>query len=265
RVATGDRTGNTSLEGFDYDLDTFTLGVDKVVGSGWAIGLAATYGSGEINLVGGGLTDFETLMGSAYIGFNGESGMFIDLSGGISTDDYDTIRNTSFVFRPTANGKAGGTSSYFNAEVGYTMETGGFRIGPYAGVRYLSSDVGTYAETGAAMFNLTVLGQRASGIVGSVGLEIGGAYSSGNVRIVPLVRVAYETELDSIGYGASIQTSTGHIVGVGRGDDSKNRITANAGLALVGDQFSVSVSYQGTVDYSDGKDQGFIGRLSYSF
>ena len=265
RVATGDRSGNASLEGFDYDLDTITIGVDKVVGSGWAVGLAATYGSGEVELVGGGLTDFETLMGSAYIGFNGESGMFIDLSGGISTDDYDTIRNTSFVFRPTANGEAGGTSAYFNAEVGYTMETGGFRIGPYAGVRYLSSDVGTYAETGAAMFNLTVLDQRASGVVGSIGLEVGGAYSSGGMRVVPLVRVAYETELDSIDYGASIQTSTGHIVGVGRGDDSKNRITANAGLALVGEQFSLSVSYQGTVDYSDGKDEGFVGRVSYSF
>lgn len=265
RRGTGDRDGNASLNGFEYDLDTITVGVDKVVGSGWALGAALTYGSGDIEMVGGGLTDYETMMGSAYVSFNGESGMFIDLSGAIGSDDYEMDRNTSFVFRPVANGEAGGTSAYFNAEVGYTMETGGFRVGPYVGARFVSNDVGAYEETGAAMFNLTVLDQRASGIVGSVGLEIGGSYSDRNIKIVPLVRVAYETELDSIDYGASIQTSTGHIVGVGRGSDSKNRITANAGLALVGEQFTLAVSYQGSLDYSDGKDEGFVGRLSFGF
>ena len=265
RAATGDRDGNASLEGLDYDLDTITIGMDKVVGSGWAIGAALTYGSGDVELAGGGLTDYETMIGSAYVSFNGESGMFIDLSGGISSDDYEMDRNTSFVFRPVANGEAGGTSAYFNAEAGYSMNTGSFRIGPYAGVRYLSTDIGADAETGAAMFNLDVLDQRAGGIVGSVGLEIGSTYSDRSIKIVPLVRIAYETELDSIDYGASIQTSTGHIVSVGRGSDSKNRIAANAGLALVGQNFSVALSYQGTVDYSDGKDEGFMGRLSYWF
>ncbi|MEQ9444920.1 MAG: hypothetical protein RJS98_05100, partial [Rhodospirillaceae bacterium] len=59
--------------------------------------------------------------------------------------------------------------------------------------------------------------------------------------------------------------STGQIATIGRGDYSDNRIVANAGLALVGNRFSVSVSYQGTIDYSDGKDEAILGRLSYAF
>lgn len=265
RAASGDRDGNASLNSFDYDLDTFTIGVDKVVGSGWVVGAAATIGSGEIEKVGGRENDLDTLMGSAYISFNGESGFFVDLGAGLATNDYDLTRDTSFSFRPEAAGETSGTSVFINSEVGYLMETGSFRVGPYAGIRYVSNDISAYEETGAAMLNLTVLDQRASGLVGSLGLEIGGAYSNRNVKILPLIRIAYETELDSIGYGASIQTSTGQLATVGRGDDSKNRITANAGIAIVSERISLSVSYQGTIDYSDGKDSAVVGRLSYAF
>lgn len=265
RTGSGDRDGNASLNGFDYDLDTITIGVDKVVGSGWVVGAAATIGSGEIEKAGGRENDVDTLMGSAYISFNGENGFFVDLGAGLSSDDYDLTRDTSFTPRSEARGETSGTSVFINSEVGYTMHTGNFRVGPYAGLRYVSNDVSAYEETGAAMLNLTVLDQRAAGIVGSLGLEIGGTYSSRNVKILPLIRVAYEKEIDSIDYGATIQTSTGQTVTVGRGNDSDNRITANAGLAIVGERLSLAVSYQGTIDYSDGKDSAVVGRISYAF
>lgn len=265
RTGSGDRDGNASLNGFDYDLDTVTIGVDKVVGSGWVVGAAATIGSGEIEKAGGRENDVDTLMGSAYISFNGESGFFVDLGAALSSDDYDLTRDTSFSFRQEAQAETSGTSVYINSEVGYTMQTGNFRVGPYAGVRYVSSDISAYEETGAAMLNLTVLDQRAAGLIGSVGLEIGGAYSNRNVKILPIIRVAYETEIDSIDYGATIQTSTGQLVTAGRGNDSGNRITANAGLAIVGERLSLAVSYQGTIDYADGKDSAVVGRLSYAF
>ncbi|MEQ9111026.1 MAG: autotransporter domain-containing protein [Rhodospirillaceae bacterium] len=265
RMGTGDRDDRPAAAGFDYDYDVITLGIDKSVGSGWVVGASVGLGNGEVEMLTGEENEVESLMASAYVSFNGESGVFIDLAAGVTADDYDTVRDTSFAFRPTALGETSGTNVSINADVGYTMEAGGFRIGPFAGVRYVSSDISAYEETGAEMLNLTVLDQRTSGIVGAVGFELGGAYSSRDIQIIPTIRVAYETELDSIGYGASIQTSTGQIATIGRGDYSDNRIVTNAGLALVGNRFSVSVSYQGTIDYSDGKDEAILGRLSYAF
>ena len=265
RAGSGDRNDRAGLAGFDYDLNMVTIGVDKVVGSGWVVGASASLGSGEIELTGGGETDVDSIVGSAYVGFNGESGMFADLTATLSADDYDTLRNTSFTPRPEAVGDTSGTSAMINAEAGWSFEAGGFRAAPFAGVRFVSSDVSAYEENGAAMLNLTVLDQRSSGLTGSVGLEFGGTYSAASMRIVPLLRVAYETELDKIGYGATIQTSTGQLVSVGRGAAADDRITANAGLGLVGERFALSVSYQGSIDYSDGEDNAVIGRLSYAF
>jgi outer membrane lipase/esterase len=266
RYANGNRADRANMAGFEYDLNLITIGVDKLVGSGWAVGAAATFGGAELDLVGGGDADIDTLMGSAYASYKSDSGLFVDLSAALSFDDFETSRNTSFAFRPTANGDTGGTSVYGNFEVGYTLGSGGFSFSPFAGLHYMSTDISAYEETGAAMLNLTVLDQRASGLVGSIGLEFGGSVSSSEgFQLIPILRVAYETELDSLDYGASIQTSTGQITGIGRGDLSDNRITANAGLAVVGKRLSLFVSYQGTIDYSDGKDNAVIGRLSYAF
>jgi len=199
------------------------------------------------------------------VGFSGESGMFLDLTAALSSEDYDTVRNTFFTPRPEAVGDTSGTSGMVNFEAGWSIEAGGFRAAPFAGVRFVSSDVSAYQENGAAMLNLTVLDQRTSGLVGQVGLEFGGTYSREGLRVVPLLRVAYEKELDKLSYGSSVQTSTGQIVTIGRGAATDDRITANAGLGLVGERFGLSVSYQGSIDNSDGKDNAVIGRVSYAF
>ncbi len=265
RSGSGDRDDRASLEGFDYDLNLVTIGADKVVGSGWVVGASASIGSGEIEQIGGGVIDVDTLTGSAYVGFSGESGMFLDLTAALSSEDYDTVRNTFFTPRPEAVGDTSGTSGMVNFEAGWSIEAGGFRAAPFAGVRFVSSDVSAYQENGAAMLNLTVLDQRTSGLVGQVGLEFGGTYSREGLRVVPLLRVAYEKELDKLSYGSSVQTSTGQIVTIGRGAATDDRITANAGLGLVGERFGLSVSYQGSIDNSDGKDNAVIGRVSYVF
>lgn len=265
RMGSGDRDDRASAAGFDYDVNQVTIGADKMAGNGWLVGFAATIGGGEIELLDGNETDVDTLAGSVYVGFSGESGIFYDLSAGYSANDFKGTRSTLFTPRPTANSDTSGNSAFANFDVGYLMNSGGITFGPIAGIRYLSTDVSAYAETGAAMLNLDVLDQRASGLIGSIGLEVGGAVKSNGFQFAPIIRVAYETELDSLDYGAAVQTSTGQLVSIGRGDLSDNRITANAGLALIGERLSLEVSYQGTIDYSDGKDNGVIGRISYAF
>ena len=117
----------------------------------------------------------------------------------------------------------------------------------------------------AAMLNLDVFDQRVSGLIGSVGLEVGGSLTSDRFKIVPIVRLTYEKELNKFDYGASVQTSTGQIATVGHGHPADDRFVASAGLAIVGKCLSLSASYQGTLDYSDGNEDAFIGRLTYSF
>ena len=265
RAASGARDDRASAAGFDYDLDLITIGADRMVGSGWAIGAAINFGIGEYDLLDGNETDINTVSGSGYATYSNDSGLYLDLSAGYSANKYKGTRATSFTFRPTAWGKTSGNSVFANMDVGYGIDVGGIGAGAFVGLRYLSSDVSAYAEKGAAMLNLDVLNQRTDGLVGAIGLEVGGSVNGGGYRVAPVIRLSYETELDSLHYGATVQTSTGQLVSIGRGDLSKNRITANAGLGLIGERLSLSVSYQGTVAYSNGKDNGVAGRVSYAF
>jgi len=143
---------------------------------------------------------------------------------------------------------------------------GTMTAGPIAGVRYLNADIDAYTETNAAMLNTISAEQSNKGVIGSVGLQASGVFSSGGTAIAPHLRVVYETELDKLDHAVAITNGVGQIRALSGGTGNDDYILVGAGLNVQASaNISFSLDYEGTVDRSDGKDHAVVGRFTYSF
>jgi outer membrane lipase/esterase len=263
----GDRDNTTNLAGFDYDLLTYTFGFDRVYSDGFVLGGAANYVDGKAKLdAGRGQQDFTAAAFAAYFGYR-QSDFWLDLSGAGSWENYDLARNTTFAQRATALADTSGNSFYVALDGGVNlMGDGNVTAGPIAGVRYLNSDIDSYDETSAAMFNTTTAEQTNKGVIGSIGLQASGIFSSGGTAITPHVRLAYERELDKLDHAVVVTNAVGQIRSLSGGTGNHDYVLVGAGINIqAAANLAFSLDYQGTLDRSDGKDHGVVGRFIYSF
>lgn len=194
-------------------------------------------------------------------------GFRTELSGAASWENYDLERNTRFTQRALATAEPDGNSFYTALDVGIDLvQTEDWAVGPVVSARYIDGDIDANAESGAAMLNLSAAEQNNSGAVGEIGFEAQAALSAGDTAIVPHLRVTYETELDDMNHAVAVTSSVGQTRTVAGGTGTDNWVAVRAGLDIeTGTQFSLSLSYQGTVDRGDGKDHAVLGRVSFAF
>jgi outer membrane lipase/esterase len=267
KYAEGDRDGGANVAAFDYDMLAYTIGFDRSYVDGFVLGGAAHYVDGKAKLDGGrGQQDVTAAAFSAYFGYR-QPDFWLDLSGAGSWENYDLARNTGFAQRATALADTSGNSFYVALDGGANlMGEGNVTAGPIAGVRYLNADIDAYTETGAAMFNTTSAGQSNKGVIGTIGLQASGVFTSGNSAFAPHIRVAYERELDKLDHAVAVTSSVGQTRALRGGTGNHDAILVGAGLNIqTGANFAFSVDYEGTIDRSDGKDHAVVGRFVYSF
>jgi outer membrane lipase/esterase len=264
---TGDRDVTAGVMGYDYDLRSYTVGYDAVLGNSFVLGGSLTYVTGEAELAANrGEFEIESKAFAAYIGFR-NGGFWVDLSGAGSWENYDLERNTFFAPRPLANANPDGNSFYGALDVGLRLGGDeGWSLSPFAGLRYLDGDIDSYAETDAEMLNLSVTEQNNSGVIGNVGVEAAGAFTSGGMAITPHVRVAYESALEDFDHAIAITSRVGQTRALSGGTGADHWLLVGAGLNVQpGASLSFSLDYQGTLDRSDGKDHAVVGRVVFSF
>ncbi len=267
KYATGDRDDGANVAGFDYDMISYTLGFDRVYSDGFVLGGALHYTDGDVDLDGArGTQDFTSTAFSAYFGYRA-SNFWADLSGAGSWENYDLLRNTGFAQRPTALAEPSGNSFYVALDAGVNLlGEGQWSAGPIGGVRYLNADLDAYTEANAAMLNTSAAEQSNKGVVGSIGLQASGVFSSGGAAIAPHIRVVYENELDKLDHLVSITNDVGQVRSARGGTGSDDYILLGAGVNIQANSYlSFTLDYEGTVDRSDGKDHAVVGRMVYSF
>lgn len=267
KYATGDRDSGANVVGLDYDMIAYTMGFDRVYSDGFVLGGSASYVDGDVDLdASRGQQDFTATAFAAYFGYRNNS-FWADLSGAASWENYDLVRNTGFAPRPTALGETSGNSFYVALDAGVNlMGEGTFSAGPIAGVRYVNSDIDAYTETNAAMLNTSVAEQSNKGVIGSVGLQASGFFSSGGTGIVPHIRVVYENQLDAFDHAVRVTNDVGQVRTATGGTGSDDYFLLGAGLNIQANSaLSFTLDYEGTVDRSDGKDHAVVGRVVYSF
>jgi len=263
----GSRDNTTNVAGYDYDQLTYTIGFDRVYTDGFVLGASANYADGKAKLDSArGRQEFSAAAFGAYFGYR-QSNLWVDLTGAGSWEKYDLSRNTTFTQRATASAKTNGNSYYLAVDGGFDFaDDDTISVGPIAGVRYLSSRIDAYNEADAVMFNTSTAAQKNTGVIGSIGAQASGLFSSGGTAIAPRIRVSYERELAKLDHLVAVTNAVGQVRTLTGGTGNIDGVIVGAGVNIQASaNMSFSVDYQGTVSRSDGKDHGVLGRFVYSF
>jgi len=267
KYAKGDRDNSANVAGHEYDMLTYTFGFDRVYSDGFVLGGAATYVDGDVDLDGArGSQDFTAAAFSTYFGYR-QPGWWLDLSGAASWENYDLTRSTTFAQRATALGDTSGNSFYVALDGGVDFVGGGeISVGPVGGLRYINSDLDAYVETGAEMFNTRVAEQTNTGVVGSIGFQASGVFSSGGTAFVPHARATYEHYIDKASRIVAVTNAVGQTRTLAGGAGDNGYILVGAGVSIqAGANMAFSLDYEGTLDRDNGNDNAVVGRFTYSF
>jgi outer membrane lipase/esterase len=267
KYAKGDRDDAANVAGYDYDMLTYTIGFDRVYTDGFILGAAATYLDGDVDLdASRGTQNFSAAAFSAYFGYR-QPGWWLDLSGAGSWENYDLTRSTTFAQRATALGDTSGNSFYAALDGGIDFAGGGnITVGPVAGLRYINTDLDGYTETGAEMFNTSVAEQTNTAVVGSVGFQASGVFSSGGTAFAPHARASYEHYIDKPNRIVAVTNAVGQTRISSGGSGDNGYILVGAGVSIqAGANMAFSLDYEGTLDRDNGNDNAVVGRFTYSF
>ncbi len=242
----------------DGDESAFTAGFDYRVSPAFLIGLVLDGSTAEYDYNGGGSSDIDSFRAAIYGTYGQSTGFYLDFLAGYGTHEID-LRNNA--------GILGGINSNTDAEsiqamltVGYAMQAGGVKHGPFGGIEYQNVDVDGYNQIGGP---LAVGGYEIDSLRLLAGYRVEGAFG----KFSPYASVAYahEFEDDNINTRATLPGGTGFGV-TGRGQQSAILISAGANYAIT-PALSLTLGYLGEITVEDdGTDShGANIGLNYAF
>ena len=261
----GDRDGKSNRRGFDYAVKTGMLGMDWRLGQLVAAGAAVGYSNADQSLDRGrGDADLESYFATVYGTFgSGGGGPYADVGLGYSADDFDFSRPTYFWPRPTASADVDGYTWFGLLNGGYDFKVGNTVFGPMIGGRISQSRIDPYMEDAGPMA-ISVRKTTIDSVVGYVGGQVTSRFESGEVWIVPNVRVTVEKDFAEE-QKVTGTLGSGQIISGDAGDD-ETAVLVGGGLEFgASDQLTAQLTGEATLGRGDGKDYGIQGRLIFSF
>ena len=261
----GDRDGKSTRRGFDYAVKTGMLGMDWRLGQLVATGAAVGYSNADQSLDRGrGDADLESYFATVYGTFgSGGGGPYADVGLGYSADDFDFSRPTYFWPRPTASADVDGYTWFGLLNGGYDFKVGNTVFGPMIGGRISQSRIDPYTEDAGPMA-ISVRKTTIDSVVGYVGGQVTSRFESGEVWIVPNVRVTVEKDFAEE-QKVTGTLGSGQIISGDAGDD-ETAVLVGGGLEFgASDHLTAQLTGEATLGRGDGKDYGIQGRLIFSF
>ena len=155
--------------GYEADIRTGSVGLERRVGDNLAFGLAWSYldhharlgGRGEIELTGHTLATYATWRRGA---------LYADLLYAWTGLDADTARHTGL--GATATGETDAASHSLDLNLGYNLENGPLVMGPIAGLSYQTGDTDPFTELGGGVAALSYAGAEFDSLVSRLGWQI---------------------------------------------------------------------------------------------
>ncbi len=261
----GDRDSKSTRRGFDYAVKTGMLGMDWRLSQLVATGAAVGYSNADQSLDRGrGDADLESYFATVYGTFgSGGGGPYADVGLGYSADDFDFSRPTYFWPRPTASADVDGYTWFGLLNGGYDFKVGNTVFGPMIGGRISQSRIDPYTEDAGPMA-ISVRKTTIDSVVGYVGGQVTSRFESGEVWIVPNVRVTVEKDFAEE-QKVTGTLGSGQIISGDAGDD-ETAVLVGGGLEFgASDQLTAQLTGEATLGRGDGKDYGIQGRLIFSF
>lgn len=233
-----------TYRGSDYDGHdaALTVGLDFPVSDNFILGVLVDGSRGDFDYLGG-RGENDSWRVAAYGTVGEATGLYVDFLVGYGDHDLNVNR------------RLGGALTGFNAisdihsdslqalaTVGYTMESGHLRHGPFLGVEYQRIDVDGFVQGGGPI-PIGVAGFEATSTRGLLGYRLD--TRSGN--FTPYASVAYAHEFEDDGYATTAFLPNGTPFGLTGGtQQSAVLISIGTGIALT-PRLDLNVGYQGEV------------------
>ncbi|MBC7979197.1 MAG: autotransporter outer membrane beta-barrel domain-containing protein, partial [Armatimonadetes bacterium] len=249
--------GDADFEGEDA---SFTAGFDYRVAPDWLVGILIDGSQGDYDY-NGGSSDVDSLRAAIYGTYGQATGFYADFLVGYGDHELDSDRDFGGILFGSSNSSTDANSLQAMLTVGYTMESGTMKHGPFAGVEYQNIDVDGYTQTGA--FPIGVEDFDVDSVRGLIGYRAEASYG----QLTPYASVAYAHEFEDgaiettafIPGGAGFRTSGGGI-------ESAILISLGTGYSF-NSNLGMNIGYHGEISVGgDGVDShgGSIG-LNYAF
>ena len=181
---------DATTEGYDFDSNNITAGVDYRISTNAVVGLAV--GSSNYDSTSDNNSTFESssLTYSAYGSFNFNENFYVDLKASFGKPDFDQKRQVSFTIggnttNETAFGTTQGSQRAFVISSGYQINMEGWQLTPMVSAEYNKTSVDDFVETNAGSFNVGFRGQEYKTERYTAGFQANKAISKSNGILIP--------------------------------------------------------------------------------
>ncbi len=181
-ISIGDKEQTSREDGFDFDSQGVTVGVDYRLLDDLVLGTAFSYShfdadfkTSSVNSGGDSQTDgyVFSLYGTYYL-----KSFYVEGIGSVGWNDHDSKRNINFGgLKRTAKGDTDSTQYSFSIGVGYDFVAHDIDYGPYARLSYLRVDIDSFKESGAQGLNLEVEDQNVTSLISALGFRASKKFS----------------------------------------------------------------------------------------
>ncbi len=227
---------------FDGENASFTAGVDYRIAPNLLFGLLLDGSTADYDSTGGG-SDVDSYRAALYATYGKATGVYADFLVGYGDHDLD-LRSTS-PLGPVTNG-TGAESLQGMLNIGYSMRSGAFRHGPFAGIEYQDLEVDGYVQSSA--FPILVNDYGVDSLRLSGGYRVEADYG----KFTPYASVAYAHELEDDDISARASIASGSIFRVsGEGLGSAVLVSAGTDYSFTR-SLSMYIGYHGEISADGG-------------
>jgi len=240
----------TDARGTVASAESDGIGAEMRMESGtetWRIGLAGSWRDADVTS-GATSFDLQTLAVDAYGGWRSGS-MFINVAGGLASDDYDDIKRISALAPIVQMGETRGTSVGARVQGGLWFDAGGIAVSPRVAVTWANSDVDGYYEQGAAA-SYEYRDRSVTGVTAEVALRAEGDMGGFAVFAEGGYRDSLDDSSDAVRVG--IAGNPAQVLSRGFEDPFGGSILASAGVSGDLGPLEVEIGYRGRFgDHAD--------------
>jgi len=160
QITSGDYSySDDNTEGFDFDTNGVTMGVDYRVNSQSVVGLALGYADFDSTVNIGATLQSKALTFSAYGSYNVNDNLYVDARASYAKPDFDQARSIDFSLNGTDTnqnviGSTNGTQQSFILSSGYQFNKRNWQFTPFVSAEFYKSQIDAFVETGASSFNV---------------------------------------------------------------------------------------------------------------
>lgn len=250
--------GTTDIDGEDA---SFTVGADYRVAPNLLIGILADGTQSSYDHPGGD-SDTDSYRFAAYGTYGESTGLYADFLVAYGNHDLDSSRKLGGLLAGySSNSSTDADSLQAMLTVGYTMDSGCVKHGPFAGLEYQNINVDGFTTSGSGAF-----GSVGDFDIDSLRLLVGYRAQATYGSFTPFGSVAYAHEFEDGAISATATIPGGATYRFnGGGVDSAILVTLGTSYSFT-DSLSANLTYHGEISTGDGADShGVSLGLNYGF